>query len=41
MDEAVAVSKKEDEKTCRSSKVTRDMVASVRCYSEIVKEGKK
>jgi hypothetical protein len=38
MDGAVAVSEKEDAKTGRSSKVTRDIVASVRCYSEILKE---
>ena len=41
MDEAVAVFEKEDPSTGRSSKVMRDILASVRCYSEIVKEGKK
>jgi len=41
MDEAVAVFEKEGLNTGRSSKVMRDILASVRCYSEIVKEGKK
>jgi len=30
-----------DPNTGRNSKVTRDIMASVRCYSEIVKEGKR
>jgi hypothetical protein len=41
MDEAVAVFGKEGSYTCRSSKVMRDILASVRCYAEIVKEGRK
>jgi hypothetical protein len=41
VDEAVAVFEKEGPNTSRSSKVMRDILTSVRCYSEIVKEGKK
>lgn len=41
MDEAVAIFGKGGSYTGRSSKVMRDILASVRCYSEVMKEGKK
>jgi len=40
IDEALAIFDEEDPNTERSSKVKRDVLASVRCYAEILKERK-
>jgi hypothetical protein len=40
IDQALAIFDEEDPNTERSSKVKRDVLASVRCYSEILKERK-